>query len=255
MEISQSQSQKKRVGNNFYTESMIKGAYPLTPSHTQLLKTLYPNQESFIDEIAGALTKDGIVVQATLLAHFVVLRDLFINHRYGAYAREGLSAAEIKFSFVNVTDAGTLVRYETVEQQMIRRSFLTFNMRSANAKHVKSVLAKYGMAMATMGDCGCCIVPVAQLEQLESNTLYRDQNIVRSRMNAQAIETLEVEVEELSAIQADIHEDDIRGMKQLRNVIASFANIDAQNGLQLPESQREFENAVKNLKTAYSKPI
>jgi hypothetical protein len=74
-------------------------------------------------------------------------------------------------------------------------------------------------------------------------------------MNAQAIETLEVEVEELSAIQADIHKDDIRGMQQLRNVIASFANIDSQNGLQLPENQREFENAVKNLKTAYSKPI
>ncbi|PPR08454.1 MAG: hypothetical protein CFH44_01048 [Proteobacteria bacterium] len=255
MEISQSQSQKKRIGNNFYTESIIKGAYPLTPSHTQLLKSLYPNQESFIDEIAGALTKDGIVIQATLLAHFVVLRDLFMNKRYGAYAREGLPVSEVKFSFVNVTNAGTLVRYETVEQQMIRRSFLTFNMRSANAKHVKILLAKYDMAMATMGDCGCCIVPVAQLEQLESNALYRDQNIIRSRMNAQAIETLEVEVEELSTIQADIHEDDIRCMKQLRNVIASFASIDEQNGIELPESQREFENAVKNLKKAYSKPI
>ena len=251
MQIEKSKATKS-VSNNFYTEKLVYGAYPLTNKHISALKSIYTNEVDFIDKVVEVLTSNGITIQACLLAHFVVLKNLYNNKRFGAYTREGIDASEVKFSFVNITSNGTLMRYETAEQQMLRRAFLTFNMRSANRKKLQKLLKKdYDLQLATMGDCGCCIVASSQLDTLESNQLYNACNTLRSHFNASAIETLEVSVDELRNLDADIHEHDINAMKQLHKVISTFAEIDKAG--KICEIKPKVFNAADIVKTAYSK--
>jgi hypothetical protein len=242
----------RKVENNFYTEELVLGAYPLNSKHVDVLKELYPQQSNFIDGLVSVLTDGGITIQACLVAHFTALKDQLDQGLYSIYAREGFKAVEMKFSFIGQTENNTLVRYETAEQQILRRAFLTFNMRSANRKAVQAYMANYGLQFATMGDCGCCIVPTEQLEALEVDALYNANNIARSGFNAFAIETFLVQPENLSnVVISDFHKaSDLPLLQSVRSAIAQLAKVDEQSG-RPADCSEEFHNAMDFIKQSY----
>lgn len=240
------------VENNFYTEELVLGAYPLHSKHVDALKDLYPQQYDFIDGLVDVLTKGGMTIQACLVANFVALKDQFDQGLYSIYAREGFKAVDLKFSFIGKTERDTLVRYETAEQQILRRAFLTFNMRSANKQEVQEFLSGYGIQFSTMGECGCCIVPTDQLKALEANELYTKSNVARSNYNAFAIKTFLVQPENLESLLIDDYHkaSEFPLLKSVQAAISELAKVDKQYGSP-EEYSAEFYCAMDFIAKSY----
>lgn len=218
-----------KVNNNFYTEELVLGAGPLHRLHLKKLTETYPKHASFITDIYQELTEDGIMPPATLLAPFIVLKELFDNNKFGIHGENGLNASTVKFSFVQANRMGDemfIRRFETQEQAMVRRAFLTFNMRSNCRENVQHALENYGLSMATFGDCGCCITEYSLLENLITSDIYKSQNVLRSYFNAAGCVTNMVEVETLKNIKADIHADDIFAANMLKDVVSLLVKVD-----------------------------
>lgn len=163
---------------------------PATQTHADELKTLFPNQTQFIQDVYDALT-DRLAPQVNLLVMFTLLREQYQKKAVGILETYGL--LYVPLSIVAKTGEQTWTRFRPRPVEELHKSFLSFMMAETNRIRLNKVCNKYGLGFGQGHCCGVLFGAPEDIARYQDSELYKQRNRFRS-----AAESLGMPVETVS---------------------------------------------------------
>lgn len=163
---------------------------PVTETQVRELQELYPEQETFIEDIYAAMTY-ALAPQANLLVMFTILRHQYQQKAQGILAKYNL--LYVPLSIVAKTGDRLWTRFRPPAVKELHTAFLSFMMAETNRNAVNAACGKYALAFGQGHCCGVLFGTSEAIKAYQASALYRERNLLRS-----GIESLAMPVEEVS---------------------------------------------------------
>jgi hypothetical protein len=174
---------------------------PVTAMQAKELKSLYPAQSSFIEDVYKAMT-DGLAPQTNLLVMFTLLRHQYQQRAQGILTEHKL--LYVPLSIVAKTGEQLWTRFRPQAVKELHTSFLSFMMAETNRNAVNAVCGKYRLAFGQGHCCGVLFGTPDAIKAYQQSELYRKRNFLRSAIESLAMPVEEVSFEEISENNIDL---------------------------------------------------